>query len=767
MSDGDSREEAAEPTSLGWEAVAVAALDVGIVVFDETGLRHANRAAARILGTTEEQILGQSPGEQVFEILDEEGHPVAPADTGAARALRSREVVEVLARLVWPDGREIWVASRSVPFDWDGRPAVISTLADVTEQHRTEAISRSGRRQQQQVLDAIDASVFVKDRDGRYTFVNEAFLRKIGLPESDVVGHTTVEIGADPVAARLAEQQDERVLGNGEQVTETLRLRDRAYLTTKTPLRDESGRVYALVGVSTDITDQIHAVEAQAVSASVVESSSDVIVTFDRDRLITSANAAALAAVGRGPDEVIGQPADRFGLTVASEEAGDIMGQALDGEVVEFERSPRTGPRAGRSWTIRVTPIRGSDGTVIGGAVAVRDVTTVRQAEAERERMQHELEHVERLDSLGQLAGGVAHDFNNMLAAIRLTAEMLAGSLPPDGAEHAQVRRIVEVTERAAELTDRMLVFARKDSPVRRRVDVNDLVRQADALLERTLGEHIDRQLDLTSRPCVVEGDPARLEQVVLNLAVNARDAMPAGGTLFVATDVVELGAEDHRIFRTHAPGPHVILSVTDEGDGMVEEVRRQAFDPFFTTKPPGQGTGLGLASVYAVANQIGGGAWIYSEPGRGTVVKVALPLVPGAVDGPATALPVTPPVARGAGRRVVVVEDEDALRDVAQRLLTRAGYQVEGFPDGASLLAALPGMAAPDVLLTDVVLPGLSGPEIADEVQAAVPGIAVVFMSGYTAGLMGGREVPGGVLAKPFSATTLVDAVERALGTL
>jgi CheY-like chemotaxis protein len=365
---------------------------------------------------------------------------------------------------------------------------------------------------------------------------------------------------------------------------------------------------------------------------------------------------------------------------------------------------------------------------------------------------------------VGQVAGGVAHEFNNMLAAIRLTAEMLVGSLEPDSPEQAQVRRIVEVTERASELTERMLVVARKDSPVLRRVDLNALVRETDALLGRTLGEHIHRRLDLTELDCVVEGDPTRLEQVVVNLAINGRDAMPSGGSLVISTTVVELGEEDHRVYRTRSPGPHVVLTVTDEGTGMDVDTRRQAFEPFFTTKPPGQGTGLGLASVYAVANQVGGGAWIYSEPGLGTVVKVALPRVLDPADAPVVPSVGALPTPRGGGRRVVVVEDEQALREVAERLLRRAGYEVQVFPDGAALLAALPGMPAPALLVTDVVLPGLSGPEIADEVLAAVPGVAVLFMSGYTAGLTGGREVPGEILAKPFSAATLVDAVERAI---
>ncbi|HET9944390.1 MAG TPA: ATP-binding protein, partial [Actinomycetes bacterium] len=333
--------------------------------------------------------------------------------------------------------------------------------------------------------------------------------------------------------------------------------------------------------------------------------------------------------------------------------------------------------------------------------------------------------------------------------------------------DQAQAQRIVDVTERAAELTSQLLVFARREEPATEQVEVNALVRQADALLARTLGEHIERRLELVDRDCVIEVDPARFEQVVLNLAVNARDAMPDGGVLQVRTEVAMLDAYDQEIFRTRAPGLHVILSVADEGQGMDEETRRQAFEPFFTTKPRGQGTGLGLATVYAVSIQAGGGTWIYSEPSRGTVVKVALPLVPdrAAVTGDEPEPPAV--LLTGHGRRVVVVEDEAALRDVAERLLVRAGFVVETFPDGASLVDALPRLVEPDVLLTDVVLPGISGPEAAELLRERFPATRIVFMSGYTAGLMGGRQIEGEVLSKPFSSATLVAAIERALGSV
>jgi PAS domain S-box-containing protein len=751
------------PGGLGWQAVAVDAVDVGIVVSGPDGVRYANPAGAAILEVEGAGLLGP-PSLPHVAVFDEAGE-AAPDDwIGAGRALVEGVVVDTRSRLVFSDGHQRWVASRSAPIVLDGQAAVVSTLTDVTGQMAAEAKVAAGRSRLQQVLDVIDASVFVKKLDGTYSFVNSTFEREVGLPSAEILGRHPTDLAADPAAAAEAEAQDARVISSGEAVTEVLSLGERTYLTSKTPLRDAAGQIEAVVGISTNISDQVRAAEAEAIAVAVVQSSPEGIVTFDRHQAITSVNPMAQAMAGRPESELVGLPIHAVALTVDPGEAAELAARVLAGESMEYERAWSDGSVRGLTVVVRVDPVRDATGEVVGGAVSVRDVTRLRHVEAERLRMQHELEHVERLDSLGQLAGGVAHDFNNLLAAIKLTSEMLVGSLPAGSEDQQQAQRIVAVTERAADLTNQLLVFARRETPSTERVEVNDLVRQADALLARTLGEHIERRLELVSRACVVEVDPARLEQVIVNLAVNARDAMPDGGALLVRTEVTVLDEHDQEIFRTRAPGPHVVVSVTDEGDGMDDETRRQAFEPFFTTKPRGQGTGLGLATVYAVSIQAGGGTWIYSEPGRGTVVKVALPLVGGpwgslSEDAGPTTLAVT-----GRGRRVVVVEDEAALRDVAERLLVRAGYAVEAFPDGAALLDALPALAEPDVLLTDVVMPGISGPEAAELLRERFPATRVVFMSGYTAGLMGGRRAEGEVLSKPFSSATLVAAIERAL---
>jgi PAS domain S-box-containing protein len=495
----------------------------------------------------------------------------------------------------------------------------------------------------------------------------------------------------------------------------------------------------------------------------VVDAATDFIVSYDTSLRITSANRAAATRSGRSADEMVGISAlAAFPLGPDEAFVRKLLERTLLGEVVQLDFTP-TSPEWHFTLAVRCFPIVNAEGRVIGGAVIGHDVTAERQATEQRLQLEREVEHEQRLESLSKLAGGIAHDFNNLLAAMNLTAEMLVAALPEGSAEQAQATRIIEVGRRATELTAQLTVFARQEAPLRRLIDVNEVVRQADALLARTLGEHIDRRLDLADVPCVVDADPALLEQVVVNLAANARDAMPDGGVVSVSTEVTEMGDTDHELFRTRAIGPHVVLSVTDQGSGMDEQTRRRAFDPFFSTKAVGRGTGLGLATVFGMARQAGGGVWIYSEKGRGTVVKLALPLVATHEVAAQQSPPASSGVA-GSQELVLLVEDEDALRDVGTRLLHRAGYRVESFADGQSLLDALPSIAGPVVLLTDVVLPGMSGPELARRVRQAFPHLQIVFMSGYTAGLFSASPAEGELIAKPFSAAALADAVRRAV---
>jgi two-component system, cell cycle sensor histidine kinase and response regulator CckA len=765
-----SQETGTSPWGLPWQAAALDAMDVGVVLLVEGEVARSNTAGARLLRLDAQVMTGRTLGSEQFLVFDEDGVPVAAEDFVAARVLARRVPVERVIELRWPDGASRLLLASGVPVSYEGRNAAVVTYRDVTKERQAQRAVEVSKRRLQEIVDVVDASVFVKDRDGRYTFVNEVFLQNLGLTREQVLGRRTPDLAdagdeAQVAAAATATRQDAELFRTGQPVSDPLtNASGRVYLTTKTPLWGADGEVSALAGVSTDITEQVRAAEAQATAAAVVDSSTDGIVIFDCDLRVTGINATALHRTPAPAQTLIGRP---YPETFPEGEGRDRTTALLrrvvdDGEQVELDWEPEEGPAAGLSFAVRGFPIRSVDGAIIGGALLGRDVTDIRLAENRRQELERQVHHMERLEGLGQLAGGIAHDFNNLLAALNLTTEMLRSDLPAGSEGHAQATRIIEIAASAAALTAQLLVFARRDEPSPARVDLNAVVRRIDDLLDRTLGEHVHRHLELADQECFVEVDPSRLEQVVLNLAVNARDAMPDGGELRIATTVVDLGVEDHESFYTRSPGPHVVLEVTDEGRGMPPGAQARAFDPFFTTKPRGHGTGLGLATVYGVATQAGGGTWLYSEPGRGTVVKVALPLVGSPEPGDPAAPRRSPQ--HGGGTRVAVVEDEEALRTVARRLLERAGYVVQTYASGSDFLTALAAGDSPALLVSDVVLPGLSGPETVEQARQLRPGLRVVFMSGYTAGLMGGHDVAGELLPKPFTAATLLESVERAL---
>jgi PAS domain S-box-containing protein len=396
------------------------------------------------------------------------------------------------------------------------------------------------------------------------------------------------------------------------------------------------------------------------------------------------------------------------------------------------------------------------------------------EAEVEKERLLNELHHARRLESLGELAGGIAHDFNNLLAVIINYAAFVADSLDaaaPAGDEEQRhtmrtdVEQISLAAQRAAHLTHQLLAFARREVVQPEIVDVNAVVTDVEQLLKSTLGEHIELRSELAPDLRSVLIDPGRLEQILVNLAVNARDAMPDGGTLTIRTANLDVD-EDYTAHRAElSPGPYVELRVGDNGKGMTREVAERAFDPFFTTKPAGQGTGLGLATIYGIVEQAGGRVQIRSESGVGTTAIVLLPATHGTPSG--TGQQTGAAQLRGEAT-ILLVEDEDALREVTRRILAGSGYRVITAANGDEALAAAAEQAEPiDLLLTDVVMPQMHGPQLAEQIQRVRPSISVMFMSGFAQPILeSGGHLDAGVtlIEKPFSGSTLLAKVSQVL---
>jgi PAS domain S-box-containing protein len=373
-----------------------------------------------------------------------------------------------------------------------------------------------------------------------------------------------------------------------------------------------------------------------------------------------------------------------------------------------------------------------------------------------RRTLEEQFQQAQKMEAIGRLAGGVAHDFNNLLTVILGFCELLLADCQPGDPHHADIAEIRDAGERASGLTRQLLAFSRKQIIEPALLDLNEIVGRLRPMLGRLIGEDVNISLNLRPELARVTADRGQIEQIVMNLAVNARDAMPRGGTLTIETENVELDEHYVKTHRGVKPGLYVALTVTDTGTGMTPQVQARLFEPFFTTKDPGKGTGLGMATVYGIVTQSGGSIGVYSEVGRGTSFNVYFPRADAAetmVAPPRAAPP------RAGSQTVLVVEDQDGLREVAKRLLQRQGYTVLAAADAAEAVRLFEQHPSIDVLLTDVVMPGASGPELTRQLIAQRPALKVIYMSGYTedAILRHGVLKPGiAFLHKPFTSETL-----------
>jgi signal transduction histidine kinase len=394
---------------------------------------------------------------------------------------------------------------------------------------------------------------------------------------------------------------------------------------------------------------------------------------------------------------------------------------------------------------------------------AVRAALELKRTRDALRRSQQQLLHAQKLEAVGRLAGGVAHDFNNITTTILGYCELLAGEMAPEDPRRADLVEIRRAADRAAGLTRQLLAFSRKQVMVLQPVRLNDIVTDMDRMLRRLIGEDIELVTRLAEDAGWVQADPGQIEQVIVNLAVNSRDAMPDGGKLTIETQNVTFDASAHADLE---PGPHVMLAVSDTGIGIDAETRSRMFEPFFTTKGPGKGTGLGLAMVYGIVRQSGGSIYVYSEPEQGATFKIYLREITPPQEGrPRASQPIR---ALDGSETILLAEDEEGVRALARKVLQSHGYVVLDAADGPGALARAAAHAERiDLLLTDVIMPGLSGRHLAERVLTARPGIRVVFMSGYTDDAI----VRHGVLAagvayvqKPFTPEGLLRKVREVL---
>jgi signal transduction histidine kinase len=394
---------------------------------------------------------------------------------------------------------------------------------------------------------------------------------------------------------------------------------------------------------------------------------------------------------------------------------------------------------------------------------AIRRAMATRRLQRDKNRLEEQYRQSQKMEAVGQLAGGIAHDFNNLLTAIQGYGELLAEMLPPGSVEAAHLSEVRLAADRAAALTRQLLAFGRRQILEPRVLDPRACLREIEPLLRRLIGEDIDVIFRASDTVANIRADPGQIQQVLMNLAINARDAMPNGGTLIFEVADGELDEGFTQQYRSVTPGRHVLFTVTDTGIGMSEETQARIFEPFFTTKQKGKGTGLGLATVYGIVKQSGGSIWVTSAPGRGATFKIYLPRVEEPTERPVAEE--RPQSLRG-GETILVVEDEEIVRQLVRKILQRLGYRVivVGTPQEA---LDVPDTERVDLLISDVVLPHMSGRAVADQLRARRPALRVLYMSGYTDDAIVHRGVldPNTpFIQKPFTPEALAHRVRQVL---
>lgn len=744
-------------------------LPAGVVLVDGEGrVRYWNSVAYRLLGPElGEASVWEWPARCGF--IQTSAADAAPAEQlPVVRVLAGHRAGSADIFLRRPDLQDgLWIEMQAAP--WGNRGGAIVILNELSDRKRVEdQLREEARRAREELhkffrgIERSPAVIVITGVQGDIEYVNPRFTELTGYTFEEVRGKNPRILKSGHTPPEVYRELWETISAGHEWSGEFLNRKKNGELywewASISPVTAPDGTITHFIAIKEDITvrKQFEQAlqEANATLRAVIETSPLAICTLDLEGRVTSWNWAAEQIFGWRQDEVLGRvlpllPDERraelqLGLE-ASGPGGPLSGTELpalrkDGSRVQVNL-----------WS---ASLRSAQGQALGLLVLLADIT-------ERKWLEEQLRQVQKMEAIGRLAGGLAHDFNNLLTVITGYGELLLTRL--QGPEREDLEAVMDAAHRATALTRQLLAVSRRQVSQPRVVDLNGVIRGMERLLRRAVGEDISLDLFLQSALWSVSADPAQLEQVLLNLAVNARDAMPRGGRLVITT--ANCKAAEAAALRL-PPGQYVRLTVRDTGEGMDAEACRRVFEPFFSTKPRDKGTGLGLSIVYGIVKQGGGEVFVESQPGEGTVFTVYWPRATGARQVTA---PRQPAVPAAANREVILlVEDEDGVRRLVRDTLVRHGYSVLEAADGLQALQVFEEHAARiDLLLTDVVMPQMSGRELAVRLTSRRPDLVVMFMSGYTGDVMAehGLLEPGVLLLpKPFSAPTLLRRLREAL---
>jgi PAS domain S-box-containing protein len=762
-------EAVAELAAHEWQATFDAANDAFWLLDKNQRVIRSNKAADAVF----EHPCGAVIGLPCWEVAHGRNCAIPNCPVMRARKSLHRETEELVI------GDRVYVVTGDPILDEHSEFAgAVHIVSDVTERKHADAELNRLRK----AIDTTHEAVFLTDPAGVFTFVNPGFTAMYGHRADDIISKQTPRV----LKSGLLDAADyehfwTHILQGGEVRGEvTNRKRDGTLITVEgsaTSIRDDNGQIAGFLGIQHDVSDRKRAEQALLASEerhrTLFEGSSDAIMTVSPTTgQFTSANPATLEMFEVADQEAFLRlhpwelsPEIQADGESSREKALAMVQAAVANGSHLFDWTHRR--LGGETFPASVLMSR----TAIAGELVVlatvRDVTPQVRAATEREKLKEQLRVAQKMEAIGSLAGGVAHDFNNLLCVILNNVRFALEGVPEDSPQREDLLEIKHAGESAAALTRQLLAFSRKQVLQPVALDLNEVTAGVEKMLRRILREDIEFVRVPAPDLGLTIADPGQVEQVLMNLVVNARDAMPMGGRLTIETANVDVSEQYAGQQASLKPGPYVMLAVSDTGSGMDEETQARIFEPFFTTKEVGKGTGLGLSTVYGIVTQSGGGVWVYSEVGKGTAFKILLPRV--IADGGEAGLPAVEGKQPTSGNEtILLVEDVDALRRVAARTLTSAGYTVLTAASGEAALevaAAFEGRI--DLLLTDVVMPRMGGPALAERLLKERPGVQLLYTSGYPDNAVvfqGLLSSQAHFLPKPFTAASLTSRVREVL---
>ena len=762
--------EAALRATVERHSITLKAIGDAVIATDDQGnVELLNPVAEALTGWTEAEARGR-PLEEVFRIVNEETG--AKAEDPVAKVLREGVVVGLANHtlLIARDGTRRPIADSGAPIrDEAGRViGVVLVFKDQTRERAAAAKLAERERYYRSLLASLHEGILVIDRDYRVTDINHTALQTLGLTHAEAVGRKCYAIsrGLDSPCHEHGERcallevfatglpcnsQHDRVRPDGTRTTIDLLM---------SPLKNEDGEVTHVIEAARDITERKRVEQERERLLAAIEQAGEAIVITDPGGCIQYVNPAFEKTTGYRRSEVVGQNPRIL-----------KSGQQDDA----FYRNMWTTISAGRTWQGRlvnrrkdgslytesatISAVCDSTGRILNYVAVKRDIT-------ERLELEAQFQQAQKMEAVGRLAGGVAHDYNNILSVIIGYCELAMDKVGAQDPLYEDLREIYAAANRSRDITRQLLAFARKETIAPEVLDVNATIENMLKILRKLIGEDIDLAWHPGKVPWPVLMDPSQLDQILANLCVNARDAIADTGRIVIETSTITLDADYCSKHAGFVPGDFALLTVSDDGCGMDRETMDHIFEPFFTTKGVGKGTGLGLATIYGIVKQNNGFINVYSEPGRGTTFRIYLPGHSGEISEKQRSI--DEQVIDGNGETVLVVEDEMSILKLAERILSRCNYKVLSAQSPSEALEVAQAHSGEiSLLITDVVMPGMNGRELAEQLKKLYPEIKYLFMSGYTANVIAHRGVlEEGLqfIQKPFSTRGLAAKVREAL---